>query len=234
MFKQRSSEIELMDDLSLSGDALRKNLDELEIINSWLGGYKVVTEALGNFLPTLNSLDRPATIVDLGSGGGDTLREIAQWAQAKKLAVQLTGIDANAFMLDYAAPKCRKFPNISFQQQNIFSETFRQHRYDILICSLFCHHFSDEELSLLLQQFYGQANVAVIINDLHRHPLAYYSIKALTNVFSGSHLVKNDAPLSVLRAFRRSDLEQILKAAGINKFRLRWKWAFRWQLVLYK
>ena len=234
MFKQRSEETELMDDLSLTGDALRQNLDELEVINTWLGGYNVVTDALEELLPALKSLNRQVSIADLGSGGGDTLRKMARWAQEKQLPAALTGIDANAFMLDYAALKCRNFPNISFQQQNIFSPAFSQDRYDILVCSLFCHHFTNEELIQLLKQFHEQANVAVIINDLHRHPVAYYSIKALTNVFSGSCLVKNDAPLSVLRAFRRAELVEILYGAGIDNYRLSWKWAFRWQLILYK
>lgn len=234
MFKARSTQPELMDDLNLSEEALRKNLDELETINTWLGGYKVVTQALNKLLPTFRKLSQPITIADLGCGGGDMLRQTARWAQKKQLPVSLTGIDANAFMLDYAVPKCRPFTNIILQQQNIFSESFRQQRYHILICSLFCHHFTDQELTQLFKQFHQQAAVAVIINDLHRHPLAYYSIKGLTNLFSGSYLVKNDAPLSVLRAFRRRELEELVQAAGITNYKLRWKWAFRWQLILYK
>jgi hypothetical protein len=84
------------------------------------------------------------------------------------------------------------------------------------------------------QQLYRQANQAVIINDLHRHPLAYYSIKWITRLFSGSYLVKNDAPLSVLRAFRKPELEEILDKCNIKKYALRWQWAFRWQLIMYK
>ncbi len=70
------------------------------------------------------------------------------------------------------------------------------------------------------------------INDLHRHPLAYYSIKLLTTVFSKSYLVKNDAPLSVARGFKASEWKKILKSAGINNYRVNWKWAFR-HLVVY-
>lgn len=234
MFKKRSEETELMDDLELSNDALRQNLDELETINTWLGGYNVVLKSLSFLRPKLEALPAPITIADLGCGGGDTLRQMAAWFRQQNLQACLTGIDANNFMLAYAAPKARPFPEITFQQHDIFSENFKQQRFDILVCSLFCHHFPDEALVQLLKQIYAQANVAVIINDLHRHPLAYYSIKALTQVFSSSYLVKNDAPLSVLRAFHRKELEVILTAAGIENFRLKWHWAFRWQLVLLK
>jgi 2-polyprenyl-3-methyl-5-hydroxy-6-metoxy-1,4-benzoquinol methylase len=233
MFKKRSEELELMDDLLLAEEALRRNLDELEVINQRLGGYKVVTNALETLLPELRKLNRKITIADLGCGGGDTLREMAVWCQEKKLPVALKGIDANNFMLQYATLKCVAYPEITFQQQNIFSEEFARQRYDIIVCSLFCHHFSDADLATFFQQFAKQARTAVIINDLHRHPVAYYSIKALTNLFSGSYLVKNDAPLSVLRAFRKKELQNLLLAAGIKNYSLRWKWAFRWQLILF-
>lgn len=234
MFEKRSEETELMDDLQLSSDDLRRNLDELETINYWLGGHKVVLQALEKLLPQLRKLNRPITICDVGCGGGDMLREIAKWAEKQRLAMVLTGVDANAFMLHYAAPKCRQFPNIQFQQADIFSPEFQQQKFDILTCSLFCHHFSDERLIRLLTQLFNQARVAVIINDLERHQLAYYSIKMLTQLFSKSYLVKNDAPLSVLRAFRKKELEAILHEAGITFYKLKWLWAFRWQLVLFK
>ena len=71
------------------------------------------------------------------------------------------------------------------------------------------------------------------INDLQRHPLAYYSIKWITKLFSRSYLVKNDAPLSVARAFEKKEWEQIFLKAGIKNYSIRWKWAFRY-LIVYK
>jgi len=226
-----------MDDLNLSGEALRKNLDELEIINHWLGGNKVVTSALHKVLrrsASLKAPTQPLQLADIGCGGGDILRVVAHWAQKQGLNVALTGIDANDFMVNYARQKCSAYPTIEIVQENIFAAEFQARRYDLIICSLFCHHFTNDQLQVMWRQLYGQANQAVIINDLHRHPLAYYSIKWITKLFSGSYLVKNDAPLSVLRAFRKSEIKQILAAAGVEKYSLRWQWAFRWQVIMYK
>ena len=234
MFEKRSEELELMDDLHLSSAALRKNLDELEFINKWLGGNAVVTDAL-NFVTKKYALkNQTITIADLGCGGGDILREVARWARQKQMRVSLTGIDANAFMVAYAQQKCAAYPNIQVTQENIFDPVFTQRQYDVIICSLFCHHFTSGELVRLLNQLHKQATKAVIVNDLHRHPLAYYAIKWLTKFFSGSYLVKNDAPLSVLRAFNKSEIKSILVKAGITNYALQWRWAFRWQLIIYK
>ncbi|GAB3577195.1 class I SAM-dependent methyltransferase [Hymenobacter daeguensis] len=230
MFDKRASGPELMDDLTLASDALRRNLDELETINTWLGGYQPVLNALQRLRPRFPA-GRPLRVADLGSGGGDTLRHVARWARQHRVAVELTGIDANPFMLEYAAAKSTAYPEISYRKSDIFSPAFEAQSYDVLTCSLFCHHFADEELVALLRQWRRQAQVAVVINDLHRHWLAYHSIKWLTRLLGGSYLVRHDAPLSVARAFRRADWVALLARAGIARYELRWRWAFRWQVV---
>jgi SAM-dependent methyltransferase len=229
----RSTREELMDDLTLASEELRQNLDELETINTWLGGYAPVVQALDRLRPHFPA-DRPLRLADLGSGGGDTLRQIARWARRRGVAVELVGIDANPFMLHYAAEKCQRYPEISFQQADIFSPAFQQQPFDVLTASLFCHHFSDAQLAPMLAQWHHQAGLAVVINDLHRHPLAYHSIRWLTRLLGGSRLVRHDAPLSVARAFIRPDWQLLLRQAGIHTYDLRWRWAFRWQLVTVK
>ena len=232
MLTERAAGPELMDDLTLATDALRQNLDELETINTWLGGYQPVLNALARLRGRFPQ-GRALRVADLGSGGGDTLRHVARWARKNSVPVELTGIDANQFMLDYATAKSLEYPEISYQQFDIFSPEFQAHPYDILTCSLFCHHFTDDELVTLLRQWQQQARVAVVINDLHRHWLAYHSIKWLTRLLGGSYLVRHDAPMSVARAFRREDWVALLAQAGIKNYELRWRWAFRWQLVIW-
>ncbi|AMJ67978.1 SAM-dependent methyltransferase [Hymenobacter sp. PAMC 26628] len=221
-----------MDDLTLASDDLRRNLDELALINTWLGGYRPVLDALARLRPRFPA-GRPLRVADLGSGGGDTLRHVARWARQHGVAVELVGIDANQFMLDYARAKSQDYPEISYRQFDIFSAEFQAQPFDVLTCSLFCHHFTDDELRALLRQWARQAQVAVVINDLHRHWLAYGSIWALTRLLGGSYLVRHDAPLSVARAFRRADWVGLLAQAGLAKYELRWRWAFRWQLVIW-
>ena len=230
---RRATTPELMDDLSLASDELRQNLDELETINTWLGGYRPVLAALARLRPRFPA-GRPLRLADLGSGGGDTLRHVARWARRRGVGAELVGVDANAFMLVYARQKSQPYPEIRYEQLDIFSPEFAAQPYDVLTASLFCHHFTDAELVDLLRRWHRQAGLAVVINDLHRHWLAYYSIKYLTRLFRGSRLVQHDAPLSVARAFSRRDWRRLLARAGITRYELRWCWAFRWQVVAGK
>ena len=84
----------------------------------------------------------------------------------------------------------------------------------------------------MMQWMAKNAVLGFYINDLHRHPLAYYFIKSATKIFSRSYLVKNDAPLSVLRGFRKKEWREILQNAGIMNYTIKWKWAFRHLVVV--
>jgi 2-polyprenyl-3-methyl-5-hydroxy-6-metoxy-1,4-benzoquinol methylase len=172
------------------------------------------------------------SICDVGCGGGDMLRIMHDWARIRKLDVKLTGVDANPNTIELAKVRLIDLDGIDWEVQNVFSDTFQQSLTDILTCTLFTHHFTDEELIRLFGSFREKAKLGIIINDLHRHPLAYYSIRLLTRLFSKSPMVQHDGPLSVLRAFSRQDWERILAKAGIKSYRISWHWAFRWQLIV--
>jgi ubiquinone/menaquinone biosynthesis C-methylase UbiE len=160
------------------------------------------------------------------------LIKIYKWAQKRNIKVKLTGIDANPYIVEYARKNSKKFPGIEYKAFNIFSEEFKDLRFDIITSTLFTHHFNNDELTKLYRQLQRQANYAILTNDIHRHFVAYHSINLLTSLFSKSYMVKNDAGLSVKRAFVLNDLKQILHNAGITMYTIRWKWAFRWQIII--
>lgn len=229
-FAKRSTDIEIMDDLACTGEVVRQTLRELETINELLGGNYVTLNGLGKLLKT--SYDRPVEVVDLGCGSGDILRLIRKWSRKRGLDLNLTGIDANPFIVTYASYHTPSEYNIQYSAVDIFSEDFKAQRYDVVIGTLFFHHFTDEQLVAFFCQLKQQVRIGFVINDIHRHRLAYYSIKWLTRFFSRSAMVKFDAPLSVLRAFRKRELLLILKNAGITDYTIKWMWAFRWQVVV--
>lgn len=219
-----------MDDLECSGEIVHKTLHEIEFINRWLGGNSITLNAVQRVLLKNKSKDI-VHIADLGCGGGGMLVEIAKLARKLDVKVKLLGFDANPNIIEYARADNRERSNIEFLCMDIFSQEFQSMKFDIVICTLVAHHFSNDQLSLLFSNLRSQANLAVIINDLERNPFAYYSIKILTKFFSQSSMVKYDAPLSVLRGFKREELQMILKKAQIRQYSISWRWAFRWELT---
>jgi len=233
-FAYRSDEIELMDDLQSSGEVIDQTLRELEVINRLLGGNSVTISGLDRLL-NRKAFDLPQRlkIVDLGCGGGDMLKLVANHLRKLGLKAELIGIDANPHIVAFAEKNTQDYPEISYRAVNIFSDAFKGMSFDIAICTLFTHHFTNGQLAELFSHLHRKASVGVVINDLHRHSLAYYSIKALTALFSRSEMVRNDAAVSVLRSFHKAEMEHILESAGIPRYSIRWMWAFRWQVVIW-
>lgn len=230
-FSKRSEGIEIMDDLNCSGEVVDQTLRELEVINTWLGGNQVTINGIAKLFKHIYP-SKEITIIDVGCGGGDMLRLIDRWAKKKNKKVKLIGIDANATIIAFAKENLKDLSHIELKTIDIFSEEFQSLKCDIVIGTLFFHHFSQQQLCSFFNKLREQVGVGMVINDIHRHPLAYHSIKMLTSLFSKSAMVKFDAPLSVLRAFTNSELKEILSSAGIQDYTIQWKWAFRWQVVV--
>jgi 2-polyprenyl-3-methyl-5-hydroxy-6-metoxy-1,4-benzoquinol methylase len=227
----RSYEKEYLDTSNIETKDLYRNLFELDVINKFLGGYNASLKGLRDILKTKQSVK---TILDIGFGGGDSIKRLAQFADKLNLELFFYGVDLKVDCVNYAQDNLLKIQNkelICNDYRNISSELLS--KVDIIHCSLFLHHLTDEEI-IELFKFSKKNNCIVLVNDLHRHWFAYYSIKFFTSLFSRSYLVKNDAPLSVKRGFKKQELTALIKKAGFNDFAIKWTWAFRYRLVAYK
>ena len=229
-FSERSADAEVMDDLTCSGQVVHQTLRELDTINDLLGGNYVTIDGVATILDGTSSYS--VKLADLGCGSGDMLKRIRKWSKKNGYHPELTGIDANPHIVAYAKVNTPPECEIEYKTLDIFSEDFKRKKFDIVTATLFFHHFTDEQLIRFFQQLKGQVKIGIIINDIHRHWLAYYSIKLLTAIFSKSSMVKNDGPLSVLRAFKKQELINILEKAGLKFYTIKWMWAFRWQIII--
>ncbi len=225
----RSDETEIMDDFTLEGELFRDTLDKLETINRLLGGNAVTINGVKKLLKD-HPKEEEVTIIDLGCGHGDILRDVAKFGRKKGYNLKLIGIDANPDAIEYANELSKEYPELSFQAVDIFSEEFQQLEFDVVLCTLFAHHFKDEELLSFFKPTLKNARKGIVINDLHRHRLAYYLFKII-GLFIKNNMVREDGLTSILRAFKRKDLEKISKELNA-KATIQWKWAFRYQWIL--
>lgn len=228
LFAQRSQQLELLDNDHIPAADLARNLYELGVINRWLGGYVATLKGLEQLITHHQSATYH--VADIGCGGGDTLLQMARWARKKKLQIRFTGVDYKPEAITFAQETCKDYPEISFVCSDYRTAVFDSPP-DIFTSALFCHHLPDTDLVSFIGFMQKKARIGFIINDLHRNFLAYYSIKWLTQLFSGSYLVKNDAPLSVLRGFSRAEWQKYLSQANAPSAKIAWIWAFRWLIV---
>lgn len=225
---------EIIDDLEFSNAVLIQNLNEMQLLNRRLGYNKTLINAINTIYEKQQNdfHTRNIRITDLGCGSGDSLRCIYDWMVNKNLNFDLVGIDGNAFAIDCARTMSSDYPCIKYQLMDILNLMNSANQYDLVILNNLCHHFNDSDIAEILKYLYKHTKMAIIINDIHRHPLAYFGIKFLTKILNFSYVTKHDAPLSVLRAFQKNDLINILKSAKIDNFEMQWTWPFRWQVII--
>ena len=227
----RTDAIELMDDFSIGGTLLRDTLDKLDTINKWLGGNRVTINGIKKILRPYPK-EKQITILDLGCGGGDMLRRVAALGIKEGYKFKLIGIDANAEAIAYARELSIDYKEVSFMEMDIFSDEFKNLEYDLVLSTLFLHHFKENQLVELLKHVSNKANIGIVVNDLHRHAMAYYLFKLLGLVIKNK-MVKQDGLTSILRGFKRNDLEEISKQINV-KSQIQWQWAFRYQWIIRK
>jgi ubiquinone/menaquinone biosynthesis C-methylase UbiE len=225
-FSKRSYKKELLDRDDTPFEDIRQNMRELEFINAYLGGHKITLRGLKKLLKKKHKESGSITIAEIGCGGGDNLTAIRKWCSTNQIEARLIGIDINKNCIEVAREKLKDTPHTLIHSDYKLVQ-FEDAKPNIIFSSLFCHHFTDEELVEMMKWMRDNSTNGFFINDLHRHPLAYYSIRLLTVLFSNSYLVKNDAPLSVKRGFKKSEWKNVLDTAGISEYTIRWKWAFR-------
>lgn len=229
--KNRSKDIEIMDDFDMTGDLLIKSLDHLARINKWLGGNKITIDGLKAILKTWDK-NKTISIIDVGCGSGDMLRKVAEFGYKNDYKFQLLGLDANHATIEYATELSVNYPEITFRKEDVLSKEFESYNYDIALSTLFLHHFDDPVALNFVQTLVKNAKIGVVINDLHRHPVAYYLFKLLT-LFIKNPMANEDGLTSILRSFKRKELESFSNKLDYNST-IAWRWAFRYQWIIHK
>ena len=224
--RRRSYTKELMDGDDIPFDAMAQTLKELNIVNTRLGGHAISISGLSQLI-----IDKePVSICEIGCGGGDNLFALHNFCVQNGIEAFFTGIDINPECIAFARQQYATLP-CQWICSDYAVVSFGNKQPDIIFSSLFCHHFTNEELVSMLQWMKQNSRRGFFINDLHRHWLAYYLIKYITKFFSKSYLVKNDAALSVARSFTKKDWHQLFELAGIPNYGINWRWAFRFLVI---
>ena len=186
-----------------------------------MGGVSTTVSALKYF--TRDKL-LSIKIIDVGSGSSDNLI-IAKNTYPN---LQILSVDKNISVLNYSKNSLQKI------NSDAYHLPFKDECCDIVHIALFLHHFNEDQIEKLLNEFLRICKKGIIINDLQRSLLALAGIKLLTVLFSKSILVKNDAPVSVKRSFNKSEIINFLRKSGISNYIIKYKWAFRWMVVIKK
>jgi 2-polyprenyl-3-methyl-5-hydroxy-6-metoxy-1,4-benzoquinol methylase len=230
-FRQRSTAPEHMDHATVDGDEMVITLNEIAYVNRFLGGINATRAALRRLLPTGNP--QSLSLLDVGTGSADIPIALVHWARRRGIALNVTAVDFNPAICEVARQRTAAYTEITIREADVFTLTGTG-VFDVVHGAMFLHHFPQPQAAALLRIMYSLCRHGIIVNDLHRHPLAYYSTTWLGRLLSFSPMFQHDGPISVLRGFQRAELEALGKISGLAHVEITWRWPFRYVMTARK
>jgi 2-polyprenyl-3-methyl-5-hydroxy-6-metoxy-1,4-benzoquinol methylase len=227
--RERSQEKELMD---LGADYYTPAeyahcLKMLFRVNRVFGFFSSTVKALKKFPAT-------ASLVDVGCGDGLFLLQLSKYFPK----MDLCGVDISAEAIALAEAELQRRSsvanNVSFKLLSQPELAISENSIDILLATMMCHHLSNEELTVFFAKAFASVRHAVIINDLQRNSCAHFFYRFISPLLFRNRLIFHDGLISIRRGFWRAELKKLLAQAGISNYQLKWRFPFRWQLILWK
>lgn len=210
----RTQQMELLDRLGDAAHAteLAGNLRDIRRANRWLGGTRAVLSALA---PLLAAHDRaePVTILDVATGSADIPVAVSEWAERDGRDVRIVASDLQPAVLAVARAAERP-ERIFIQRADARDLPFPDRAFDIVTLSLALHHFDQRDAPRVLQEMSRVGRRALIVNDLERSRPGLAGAWLFGHLATTNRMTRNDAPLSVRRAYTRAEALALAHTAG--------------------
>jgi ubiquinone/menaquinone biosynthesis C-methylase UbiE len=155
-------------------------------------------------------------ILDLATGSGDIPRFIVDYGRKVGAKVMIDAVDQQASTVEIARGLSAAYPEIEFLQGDIL--TLTREPYDMVVCSLALHHFSEADAVTVLERCRELSKQYVLVSDLRRGPLATVGVFLLTSLLFREKMTQVDARVSAERAFSFHEFETLAERAGWKKF----------------
>jgi SAM-dependent methyltransferase len=214
-FSRRASIVEKMDEPCSRGQ-LRACLRDIARTNRWTLAYRPLLAWLDELRPTIATMDAPLRILDVGSGYGDGLRRVEQWACERKINVELRGLDLNPDATAIATEATPNGSRIEWVTGDVLAYAPAKPPH-LVMCSLFTHHLSDVEIVQFLRWMEQNAELGWFINDLSRAAVPYHFFRIASKLVRLHPFVQFDGPASILKAFVPEDWRLLCSAAGLGE-----------------
>jgi len=219
---KRVATAELLDTDSGTSAEVNASLGDLRRINRWFGGIATNEEMVWRVSRTMDASS--LSLLEVAAGSGYVSEITRQHLKRRGVTLQIT-------LLDRAAS------HLSDGTLSVVGDAlalpFRDSSFDLLSCNLFAHHLNPEELRRFVDEALRVCRIAVLINDLVRHPLH------MTLVYAGlplyrSRLTRHDAPASVRQAYTPEEMRALLTHTSAARVEIHRHYLFRMGVIAWK
>lgn len=225
---RRITSPEWLDDDVGTPEEIRRSFDDLWRINRWLGGVSGCLRLLDRYIARTGS--HHVRILDVGAGDARLAAQLQGELSKRSLSAEFVALDRRLSHLNNGNQPPGGLWRVAGDALEL---PFRRESFDVVMCNLFFHHFSDERAMEMLRQLAAVAAGAVLMNDLERHPLPYFFIRYALP-FARSRVTRHDGAASVRQAYTREELGALVRQAGLSHFEIQPLAAYRLGLIIWK
>lgn len=213
-FKRRSNKLEYIDTGDYTAAEYESCIGELQLVNRWMGDAHTLKRTL--FREINAHRLQGFSVLDVGAGSGELLRVTADWARQTGRRLCAVGLELNERSAESIIEESAQFDEIRSVRGDALRLPFADSEFDYVICSLFTHHFVDEQVVQILGEMSRVAKRRIFVIDLHRHPVAYFLYTTVGKLVLHNRLLRHDGALSILRSFKRDELIALAQRAGLR------------------
>lgn len=204
---------ELMDDPTLPPDEHREALRGLARLNALSRAHARRWKPIATLARESN---RPIRVLDVATGDGGFPIAAATWAGRAGLKVEAAGCDISDTALTVAKESAAKAGvGVEFFRHDVLKEALPA-GFDVVTCSLFLHHFSEQEVVRILTAMRDAAARMVLVNDLARGRTNLVLVWLGCRLLTRSRVVRFDGPASIRSAFTRAEMLALAERAGLH------------------
>lgn len=203
---------ELLDGALDDPAALDGNLRDLARINRLTGGTRLSARAI-------DALGVVTTILDVGTGGADIPMTLLARARAAGRPLAIAATDSRPEILE-AARRARRAIDRAKGLELAVADGRRlpypDRSFDVAHASMVTHHLEPDEVVAFLRELHRVARRGIVVNDLVRGRHFWLGGWLIVHAIGTSPYTRHDGPLSVRRAYSRTELRAMLAVAGLT------------------
>ncbi|MAD80314.1 MAG: methyltransferase domain-containing protein [Pirellulaceae bacterium] len=178
---------EQMDDPDLDRHEHVKALRGLQRINAWTGNVSLVWKHVSTMAGESNS--RLLRVLDIATGAADVPIGILKASASQGVNLEIDACDFSDQAIAIATENCSTAnARVRLFRHDILHDEIPE-RYDVVICSQFLHHLSNEEVEIVLHKMKSAATRRVVVVDLERSHANWLQVYLATRVLSRSKVV---------------------------------------------
>jgi ubiquinone/menaquinone biosynthesis C-methylase UbiE len=215
---------ELLDTDSGTVEEVAGALRDLRSFNQRLGGVSTTSDLIRTVVRKTGKTN--FSLLEIAAGTGFVPKQVSRDLSSEGVKLEVTLLDRVASHL----PQNGTPRKVAADALNV---PFQDSAFDLVSSSLFLHHLSPEDVLKFARESLRVCRVAVLVNDLVRHPLHLALAYAGVPIYR-SRITRNDAPASVKQAYTIAEMTAFFRRAGAAKVEPRRHFLFRMGVTAWK